>query len=211
MHKNKAISQQVIKRLPRYYSHLGYLLELGTPRVSSMELAKQMNLTASQIRQDLNHFGCFGQQGYGYNVKVLREEIGKILGLDRKYNMIIIGAGNLGQALANYANFEDMGFVIKAIFDINPDLCGNRVGRCVVSHIDELENYGEASRVDIAVLTLKNKNCQEVANRLVAMGVKAMWNFASFDLQAPRQVIVEDVHLSDSLMMLSYSLSNNNV
>jgi len=174
-----------------------------------MELAEQMSLTASQIRQDLNHFGCFGQQGYGYNVKVLREEIGRILGLDRTYDMIIIGAGNLGQALANYTKFEDMGFVIKAIFDINLEICGKRIGSCEVKHIDELEAYASGNSIDIAVLTIRSKNCQEVANRLADIHVKAIWNFASFDLRASKGVVVEDVHLSDSLMMLSYSLSNN--
>ena len=207
--KTKAISQQVIKRLPRYYSHLGYLAEAGTLRVSSMELAVQMNLTASQIRQDLNHFGCFGQQGYGYNVQTLREEIGKILGLDRAYNMVVIGAGNLGQALANYKNFESMGFFIKAVFDIQPELCFKILGRCVIRHIDELEDYASENRIDIAVLAFKSKNGQEVANRLFALGIKAIWNFASFELRVPKGVTVEDVHLSDSLMMLSYNLHNN--
>ena len=176
-----------------------------------MELAEQMGLTASQIRQDLNHFGWFGQQGYGYNINVLREEIGKILGLDRTYNMVVIGAGNLGQALANYTNFENMGFYIKAIFDINPELCGKQVGPCVVRHVDELADYVAANNIDIAVLTLKSKSCLEMADRLVALNVKAIWNFASFDFRAPKGVAVEDVHLSDSLMMLSYSISNKHV
>jgi len=207
--KNKAISHQVIKRLPRYYSQLGFLLESGVLRVSSMELAKQMNLTASQIRQDLNHFGCFGQQGYGYSVELLREEISKILGLGRNYHLIVIGAGNLGQALANYKNFDTMGFSIKAIFDTSPEICGNKVGSCIVNHINELENYCSNNTVDIAVLALKSKNCQEIANRLIALDIKAIWNFASFDFRAPHGISVEDVHLSDSLMMLSYSLNNN--
>ena len=180
-------------------------------RVSSMELAEQMGLTASQIRQDLNHFGCFGQQGYGYNISVLREEIGKILGLDRTYNMVVIGAGNLGQALANYIGFEDMGFYVKAIFDKKTDLCGKQVGSCVIRHIDELEDYGSANKIDIAVLTLKSKKCLEVVERLVAMNVKAIWNFASFDFRSLKDVAVEEVQLSESLMMLSYSLSNKNV
>jgi len=209
MQKNKVISQQVIKRLPRYFSHLGYLLESGVVRVSSMELANQMNLTASQIRQDLNHFGCFGQQGYGYNVQVLRDEISKILGLGCSYNMIIIGAGNLGQALANYNNFKNMGFSIRAIFDVNPQICGKKINNCLVSHIDELESSTSDFDIDIAVLALNSKDCQEIADRLAALSTKAIWNFASFDLRVPQNIAVEDVHLSDSLMMLSYAITNN--
>jgi len=210
MQKDKVISQQVIKRLPRYYSHLGYLLETGVVRVSSMELANQMNLTASQIRQDLNHFGCFGQQGYGYNVHVLRDEISKILGLGSSYNMIIIGAGNLGQALANYSSFKNMGFTIRAIFDIDPQICGRQINKCVVRHIDELESYTSGFDIDIAVLTLSSKDCQTIADRLAALNTKAIWNFASFDLRVPSNIAVEDVHLSDSLMMLSYAITRNN-
>lgn len=195
--------------MPRYFSHLGYLMESDVSRVSSMELAGQMNLTASQIRQDLNHFGCFGQQGYGYNVRILREAIGKILGLDREYGLIIIGAGNLGQALANYTRFENMGFVVKAVFDISPEICGRRVGKCVVKHIDELEDYTASGKVDIAALTLKSKGAQDVVNRIVKAGITAVWNFASFELKVPEGVIVEDVHLLDSLMMLSYNLHSN--
>ena len=206
--EGKEISQAVIKRLPRYYRYLGELMESGVERISSNELSERMKVTASQIRQDLNNFGGFGQQGYGYNVKYLYEEIAKILGIDKCHNMIIIGAGNLGQAIANYTNFEKSGFVITGIFDINLDLKGEIIRNVPVSHIDEMETFLKKNKIDIAALTVPKSAAAGLADRLVKLGVKAFWNFAHVDLKVPEHVIVESVHLSDSLMRLSYSLSN---
>ena len=193
--EEREISRAVIRRLPRYYRYLGELLENGVERISSNDLSKRMKVTASQIRQDLNNFGGFGQQGYGYNVKYLYTEIGKILGLEEDHNIIIIGAGNLGQALANYAAFENRGFILKGIFDVNPRLQG-------VS-IRGVQN----NEIDIAVLTIPKEKAIEVANMLVENGVRAIWNFAHTDLNLPDNVVVENVHLSESLMQLSYNIS----
>lgn len=166
-----------------------------------------MNVTASQIRQDLNNFGGFGQQGYGYNVKYLYTEIGKILGLETDHNIVIIGAGNLGQALANYAAFEKRGFILKGIFDVNPRLEGVTIRGVPVRMMDELEGFVSANDIEIAVLTIPKAKAVEVANQLVAHGVKAIWNFAHTDLSLPDGVIVENVHLSESLMRLSYNIN----
>lgn len=202
------ISKAVIKRLPRYYRYLGELLEMGIQRISSEELSKKMKVTASQIRQDLNQFGGFGQQGYGYNVEYLYEEIAKILGLDRIYNVIIIGAGNLGRAIANYANFEKRGFKVIGIFDINEDLKGGMVRGIKVCHMSELEDFVKDNMVDIAALTIPKTEAVKAAELLVELGVKAFWNFAHTDLNVPSDVMVESVHLSESLMRLSYNLKN---
>ncbi|MCI8719032.1 MAG: redox-sensing transcriptional repressor Rex [Lachnospiraceae bacterium] len=202
------IPNAVVKRLPMYYRHLGELKESEVERISSGELSERMNVTASQIRQDLNHFGGFGQQGYGYNVEYLHTIIGNILGLDKKYHVIIVGAGNLGRALANYTNFEKSGFVITGIFDINLDLKGEIIRNVPVSHIDEMETFLKKNKIDIAALTVPKSAAAGLADRLVKLGVKAFWNFAHVDLKVPEHVIVESVHLSDSLMRLSYSLSN---
>ena len=198
------ISKAVVKRLPRYYRYLGDLLEAKVERISSNELSDMMNVTASQIRQDLNNFGGFGQQGYGYNVKYLYTEIGKILGLDQVYNMIIIGAGNLGQALANYVKFEKRGFWIKGIFDVNPRLSGMTVRGIEIRMTGELPQFIRDNQIQIAALTLPKSGAEEVAPVLVENGVKAIWNFAHTDLDVPDDVVVENVHLSDSLMRLSY-------
>ncbi|BBF43792.1 redox-sensitive transcriptional regulator [Lachnospiraceae bacterium KM106-2] len=202
----KGISSAVIKRLPRYYRYLGELLENDVVRISSKELSEKMQVTASQIRQDLNNFGGFGQQGYGYNVEYLYTEIGKILGLDKKYNVIIIGAGNLGQALANYTDFERRGFVIKGIFDVNPRLIGLSIRGIEVHMIDELEDFIKSNRVDIAALTIPRMQAPKVAADLVKCGVRAIWNFAPVDLNLPKEIKVENVHLAESLMRLSYNL-----
>ena len=180
--QEKEISQAVIRRMPRYYRYLGELLDAGVERISSNDLSLRMNVTASQIRQDLNNFGGFGQQGYGYNVKYLYEEIGKILGLNQQHNIIVIGAGNLGQALANYVKFEKLGFMIIGLFDVNPALDG------------------------VTVRGIKDA----IANRLVGLGIHAIWNFAHVDLELiNKDVVVENVHLSDSLMQLSYNIVKN--
>lgn len=203
---DKEISMAVINRLPRYYRYLGELLENDVVRISSKELSERMQVTASQIRQDLNNFGGFGQQGYGYNVEYLYTEIGKILGLDRKYNTIIIGAGNLGQALANYTDFERRGFVIKSIFDINPILKGMSIRGIPIRMMGELEEYIKNNEVQIAALTIPKEKAPSIAADLASWGIKAIWNFAPTDLKVPGNVMVENVHLAESLMRLSYRL-----
>lgn len=208
--EEREISQAVIRRLPRYYRYLGELLEDNVERISSNELSRRMQVTASQIRQDLNNFGGFGQQGYGYNVKYLYTEIGKILGLDIDHNMIIIGAGNLGQALANYTSFERRWFIFKGIFDVNPRLSGVSIRGVPIRMMDELKDFINEHNIDIAVLTIPKAKAVEVAKFLVDNGVRAIWNFAHTDLDLPENVIVENVHLSESLMRLSYNLSRYN-
>ena len=206
----KSISKAVIRRLPRYYRYLGELLDEGVERISSNELSSKMHVTASQIRQDLNNFGGFGQQGYGYNVPYLYAEIGKILGLDRTHHIIIIGAGNLGQALANYVKFEKRGFKVVGIFDINPVLKGISIRGNEIRMMDELPEFLRENDVQIATLTLPKAYAEETANLLVENGIKAIWNFAHLDLAVPEDVIVENVHLSESLMRLSYNLNRYN-
>lgn len=202
--EQKEISKAVISRLPRYYRYLGELLEEGVERISSNDLSIRMKVTASQIRQDLNNFGGFGQQGYGYNVKYLYSEIARILGIDRQHNLIIIGAGNLGQAIANYTNFERRGFLIKGMFDVNPRLVGLVVRGVEIRGIEDLEQFIKDNEVQIAALTIPKSKAPEIADRLVKAGIKAIWNFAHTDLQVPDDVVVENVHLSESLMRLSY-------
>lgn len=203
----KEISKAVINRLPRYYRYLGDLLEKDVVRISSKELSEKMKVTASQIRQDLNNFGGFGQQGYGYNVEYLHSEIGKILGLDTRYNMIIIGAGNLGQALANYADFERRGFMVTGLFDISPKLIGTQVRGITVRSSEELEEFLKTDKVDIAAITVPKAKAPGIASDLAKWGVKGIWNFAPTDLNLPKDVTVENVHLAESLMKLSYRLS----
>lgn len=208
--EEREISQAVIRRLPRYYRYLGELLENGVERISSNDLSRRMKVTASQIRQDLNNFGGFGQQGYGYNVKYLYAEIGKILGLEEDHNIIIIGAGNLGQALANYASFEKRGFILKGIFDVNPRLQGISIRGVPVRMMDELSAFVKENDVAIAALTIPKDKAVDVASVLVENGVRAIWNFAHTDLNLPEHIIVENVHLSESLMQLSYKISRYN-
>lgn len=209
METHKKISGAVIKRLPRYYRYLGELMESGVSRISSNELSIRMKVTASQIRQDLNNFGGFGQQGYGYNVPYLYEEIGKILGIDVRHRMVLVGAGNLGQAIVNYKDFEKRGFQIMGIFDNNKKLIGKRIGGFDVISVDALEAFIIDNRIEIAALTIPREAAKEIADRLVKAGIKAIWNFAPTDLHVPEQVVVENVHLSESLMRLSYKLANN--
>lgn len=206
---DKEISLAVIKRLPKYYRNLGELLEKQVERISSKELSERMQVTASQIRQDLNNFGGFGQQGYGYNVEHLYSEIGKILGLTRSYHMIIIGAGNLGQALANYTDFEKLGFVLDRMFDQKESLIGRKIRGIQISDVADLEQYMKENPVDIAAITIPKEHAPELAASLVQMGVRAIWNFAPTDLHLPDGVKVENVHLADSLMRLSYSLKED--
>ena len=206
--EERQISKAVIKRLPRYYRYLGEILDSGMERISSGELSSRMKVTASQIRQDLNHFGGFGQQGYGYNVKYLHEEIGKILGLDQTHNMIVVGGGNMGQALSKYAAFERNGFKIRGIFDVNPELIGRKIGKIPIYSVDEMSDFIKKENVEIAALTLPKAAAPEMTDILVSCGIKAIWNFAHTDLNVPKDVVVENVHLFDSLMRLSYNLSS---
>ncbi len=207
MSEDKKISIAVIKRLPRYYRYLGELLEKDILRISSRELSEKMSVTASQIRQDLNNFGGFGQQGYGYNVEYLYHEIGKILGLDKTYKIIIVGVGNIGQALANYTNFEKRGFVIVGMFDINPRLIGMTVRGIEVRDLDEMEQFVKKFEIDIAILTVPKTKVVNIAQDLVNWGVSGLWNFSSVDLKFSKDIVIENVHLSDSLMTLSYKLN----
>ena len=208
MEETKKISSAVIRRLPRYYRYLGELIESGVQRISSKELSDKMKVTASQIRQDLNNFGGFGQQGYGYNVKYLYDEISKILGIDRTHNMIIVGAGNLGQALVNSGDFAKRGFLIKGVFDNNSALKNKKIGALKIRMMDELTAFIRDNEIEIAALTIPKQAAKEVAKTVVDAGVKAIWNFAHTDLNLPEDVIVENVHLSESLMRLSYTIAN---
>ena len=202
----KEISQAVVSRLPRYFRYFGELKDEGIERVSSQELSDIMRVTASQIRQDLNNFGGFGQQGYGYNVGYLYEEIGKILGLHKEHHLIIVGAGHLGQALVNYMNFERRGFIFQGIFDIDTRLHGTQIRGIEVRPLQEMEQFVRENEIDIAVLTIPKNSAVEVAEQLVSYGIKGIWNFAHVDLHVPKDIQVENVHLSDSLMKLSYNL-----
>ena len=204
--EEKEISQAVIGRLPRYFRYLGELRDEGIERISSRELSELMHVTASQIRQDFNNFGGFGQQGYGYNVEYLYEEIGKILGLDTSHSMILIGAGNLGQALVNYMNFRNRGFYFTAAFDINPAIIGSSIGEVPILSMDDLPEYIRLHNTDIAVLTVPKQEAKEIAKTLVSGRIRAIWNFAHIDLPVPSAIQVENVHLSDSLMKLSYNI-----
>ena len=206
---DRGISQAVIARLPRYLRYLGDLKDSGVERISSQELSRMMNVTASQIRQDFNNFGGFGQQGYGYNVEHLYAEISKLLGLSEKHHLVIIGAGNLGRAIANYMNFERRGFLFKGIFDRDPELCGKKIRDMEVQPMENLESFIKEQDIDIAVMTIPKTGAVEVAEILVKNGIKAIWNFAHVDLEVPKDVQVENVHLSDSLMKLSYKLAKN--
>lgn len=204
---DKEISQAVIGRLPRYFRYLGELKDQGVERISSQELSELMKVTASQIRQDFNNFGGFGQQGYGYNVELLYDEIGKILGLDKTHHLIIIGAGNLGQALANYVNFERRGFLFTGIFDNNPLLYGKKIRGMEVQPMENVEEFMKKNAVDIAILTIPKTSAVQVAEQLKEYGIRAIWNFAHVDLNLPEDIQVENVHLSDSLMKLSYNIN----
>jgi redox-sensing transcriptional repressor len=205
--EEKVISQAVVSRLPRYYRYLGDLKDSGIERISSQDLSKLMKVTASQIRQDFNNFGGFGQQGYGYNVEYLYNEIAKILGLNEKHNLIIVGAGNLGRALANYMNFERRGFIVKGIFDQNESLFGTEIRDIPVQPMENIEGFVKENNIDIAVLTIPKDGAVKTAEVLVRCNIKAIWNFAHVDLNVPDNVVVENVHLSDSLMKLSYGIA----
>lgn len=209
MAKDK-ISIAVIRRLPRYYRHLDELLQSGVTRMSSRQLAQRMGITASQIRQDLNCFGGFGQQGYGYNVEYLKNEIAAILGVNKLYKAIILGVGNIGRALINNFSFEKRGFQLLAAFDVTEDVVGTEIGGVPVFHIDGLEAYIKENKPDVGVLTLPRSAAPEVASRLVNSGIHGLWNFTNIDLHLDNDSVkVENVHFSDSLMTLCYRLGED--
>ena len=201
------VSDAVVRRLPMYYRHLRELEKAGVVRISSQELGERMNLTASQIRQDINCFGGFGQQGYGYHVSNLKERIGEILGLSHQYHVIIVGAGNIGRAVANYPGFAKEGFNIQAIFDVSPALIGIDVQGTLVQPMDKMEAGLSSHQVDIAVLAVPSAHAQETAEVLARGGVRGIWNFAPVDLVLPEGIAVNNVHLSDSLHILSYRMN----
>ena len=207
MEKKKNVSMAVIKRMPKYYRYLGELVKNDVDRISSKELGEKIGFTASQIRQDLNNFGDFGQQGYGYNVKELHNQIGAILGVGKEYNAVLIGAGNIGQAIANYSRFTDIGLGITAIFDANPKLVGMRIRDVEIKDIDELKEYLEENNIDMGILCVPRINAQKVCDVLVNGGVRGIWNFAPIDLHVPETVKVENVHLSESLLTLVYQMN----
>ena len=209
MEKNKNISMAVIKRLPKYYRYLEELMKNDVDRISSKELGEKIGFTASQIRQDLNCFGDFGQQGYGYNVIELYKQIKSILGLDKGYRAILVGAGNIGQAVSNYTRFDRLGFKVDCIFDANPKLIGMRIRDIQIKDIDEISNYLEEQNIDIGIICVPKKNAQNVAEELIKGGVRAIWNFAPVDLSVPKNVKVENVHLSESLQTLIYLLNES--
>lgn len=209
MKKDTKISNVVIKRLPRYRRYLKELQKKGVDKISSNEFSRLIGYTASQIRQDLNNFGGFGQQGYGYNVEALYNEISAILGLDQEYKMIIVGVGNLGQAIANYTYYYKAGFVVHGLFDVNPRLIGLKINDIEVMDYENLVEYVEENNIDIGIICTTKDNAQEVADKLCFAGVKGIWNFAPIDLEVPDYVAVENVHLSDSLHSLAYHMNRN--
>ena len=200
------VSDSVIKRLPRYFRYLRILMRSGISRISSSELSRMMNVTASQIRQDLNCFGGFGQQGYGYNVEYLYANICELLGVGAGFNSVIIGAGNLGRAIIKSNMFEKRGVEIIGIFDTDPHVIGEKIEYVEALNIDMLGEFCESNKVDFAVLTLPKPHAQEMASRLYDLGVHAFWNFTGQELELPRDAIVENVHLGDSLMTLCYQM-----
>lgn len=201
------VSDAVVRRLPMYYRHLKELEREGTERISSRELGERMKLTASQIRQDINCFGGFGQQGYGYHVPELRWHIGEILGLEKSYEVVIVGAGNIGRAVANYDGFAREGFFVRALFDIAPDLIGGEVRGLPILSVSALPEWAEAHRADIAVLAVPAQEAQKTADLIVSCGIRAIWNFAPVDLRLPEDVMSNHVHLSDSLHILTYRMN----
>lgn len=205
----KKVPSVVVKRLPRYYRYLGELLNQGVKRISSNALSLKMNVTASQIRQDFNYFGGFGQQGYGYNVEHLYGEIGDILGLNDGDTTVIIGAGNLGRALASHDTFEKRGFKLVGIFDNDKNVIGTELNGIEVMSIDTLEDFLSKNRVDIGIIAVPKRAVYETAERLVNGGVKGLMNFTYTELNFDKDVAVENVHLSDPLMTLSYKIKQN--
>lgn len=207
--KKENISDAVIRRLPRYYRQLTELCARGIVRTSSHSLGQEMNITASQIRQDFSCFGEFGQQGYGYNVEELRTEIGHILGVDNDHHLVMIGVGNLGRALLNNFPFESSGFSVDAAFDVSPNVIGTAINGVPVYSTDELEQYLRQHPVDVVVLTIPQAVAQDMASRLIALGIKGFWNFTNVELSSSDpEVKFENIHFVDSLLALSYRIAN---
>ncbi len=207
--ERESVSRSVIKRLPRYYSYLEELNSEGRTRISSKELANKMKLTASQIRQDLNHFGGFGHQGYGYNVHDLYKEIGEILGVDKKFKTILVGVGNIGKALVTQINFKKRGLDLIGLFDIDENIIGKKMSDLEIFHMDNLSEFCQKEKPDIAVLCIPKSAAYDVAKKLINNGVTSFWNFSHFDLNANFEgIVVENVHLGDSLMTLAYMTKN---
>ncbi|MBQ2816456.1 MAG: redox-sensing transcriptional repressor Rex [Clostridia bacterium] len=202
------VSDVVIRRLPQYYRHLESLERSGVTRISSKELGAQMGLTASQIRQDINFFGTFGQQGYGYNVRDLKDHLAGILGLNKGYNMIVVGMGSIGHAIVNYQSFKKRGFNFTALFDNAPSLVGRTVSDIEIKNIIELKSFLSKNRVDIAAICTPSDAAQDIADTLIEGGVSAIWNFAPVSLNVPSDIALNNVHLTDSLLFLSYKLSH---
>ena len=210
MKDGQSISISVIKRLPRYYRFLGELKKQGVTRISSGELAKRMNLTASQIRQDLNCFGGFGQQGYGYNIEMLYDGIGKILDLDETSPAIILGVGKLGVVVAENMNFRKYGFDLVGAFDVSDEVIGKKVADLTVKHLDELEAFCRQYSPKAAFMCVPSDAAPELAERLIALGVTGFWNFSHYDIGIKHpEVSVENVHFGDTLMRLSYKIKNS--
>jgi len=211
--QDNRISDAVIHRLPRYYRYLSELETAGIERISSSRMSHEMNLNASQIRRDLNCFGGFGQQGYGYQVTRLKQEIMRILGIGSTYRVVIVGVGNIGQALLKYRHFTDEGYHIIAVFDSDPQLIGRDLGNITIRSMNELAGFVKENKVDIGIISVPKAYAQKTADELVSLGVKGIWNFAPVDVEVRRGVSVENVHLSDSLYILSYHMrdkSENN-
>lgn len=209
MKDHSKISSAVIKRLPRYLRYLSDLQKKNVDRISSNELSNLIGYTASQIRQDLNNFGGFGQQGYGYNIQSLYNEISAILGLDQQYKMVIVGTGNLGQAIANYTHYYKSGFIVVAMFDVNPKLIGLRINDIEVLDSESLEEFMQKTPIDIGIVCTNKDSAQDVVDKLCDGGVKGIWNFAPTDLNVREGVALENVHLSDSLHSLAYYINHN--
>ena len=208
MKRNVKVSTAVIRRLPRYYRQLSELQEAGVVRISSSALGTSMGLTASQIRQDLFRFGGFGQQGYGYKVDSLKEEIEEILGINQGHTLVVLGAGNLGRAIIENFRFSSNGFQLLAAFDVSPQLVGTRIAGVPVYHAGSLEQFAAAHPVSVGMLTVPIAAAQEMGDRLAAAGVKGIWNFTNYEISYdPKKVVVESVHFSDSLLALSYMIS----
>lgn len=207
MDKKRNISMAVIKRLPKYHRYLEELLRNEVDRISSKELSKKIGFTASQIRQDFNCFGDFGQQGYGYNVKELHAQISNILGLTKEYKCIILGGGNIGQAIANYTKFQKLGFKLEVIFDINPKLVGLKIRDIEIKDIDTLEDYLKENNVDVGIICVPSRSAQNICDVLIKNNVKGIWNFAPVDLKVPEGVFTENVHLSENLLTLTYLMN----
>lgn len=209
MPRNGKISNSVIRRLPRYYRFLGELQEEGITKISSGELSQRMKLTASQIRQDLNCFGGFGQQGYGYNVSELRDEIGAIIGIDKRLNAILVGAGNLGKAVALHLDFEDCGCKLTGVFDSNPNLSNTALGDMKILSTSLLDSFCKSNKPQIAILCIPKESAKELCDKLLGLGVRSFWNFSHYDLNLEYEdIIVENVHLGDSLLTLTYRTNN---